>query len=218
VEDNFFQDLGAHSLLMARFSAELRKKLDISTVSMRDIYLNPTIDKLARYLDSVPEEMSDQPQRKSNREQFHVPSDLAYYGCGALQSAWYVGWGLAAIWIFVAGIVWSYGALPDLGEAYLRIVTFALGVSLLFSAIPIAVKWLLIGKWKQEAIPVWSLRYFRFWAVKSLVGTAPMARFGDPFYNLYLRLLGAKIGANTVIRCKRPPHAPILFQLEPTRS
>jgi non-ribosomal peptide synthetase-like protein len=205
VEDNFFQDLGAHSLLMARFSAELRKRLRISSVSMRDIYLNPTIDKLARYLDSVPKEMPDQPQRKSNREQFHVPSDLAYYGCGALQSAWYAGWGLAAVWILVAGIGWSYSALPDLGEAYLRIVAFVLGVSLLFSAIPVAVKWLLIGKWKQEAIPVWSLRYFRFWAVKSLVGTAPMALFGDPFYNLYLRLLGAKIGANTVIRCTRPP-------------
>jgi non-ribosomal peptide synthetase-like protein len=205
VEDNFFQDLGAHSLLMARFSAELRKKLDISTVSMRDIYLNPTIEKLARYLESLPQEASGQPQRMSNREQFHIPSDLSYYGCGALQFASYVVWSVAAIWLLVAGIDWSYNALPDLGESYLRVVVFVVGVSLLFSAIPIAAKWLLIGKWKQEAIPIWSLRYFRFWFVKTLVGSAPMAQFGDPFYNLYLRLLGAKIGANTVIRSRRRP-------------
>ena len=46
IEDNFFQDLGAHSLLMARFCSEIRKSLK-SDVSMRDIYLNPTIAKLA---------------------------------------------------------------------------------------------------------------------------------------------------------------------------
>jgi non-ribosomal peptide synthetase-like protein len=205
VEDNFFQDLGAHSLLMARFSAEIRKRLKIPAVSMRDIYLNPTIEKLARRLDSLLEETSSQPQRKATQESFYVPSDLAYYGCGALQFAWYVGWSALAIWLLVAGIDWTYSALPDPGEVYLRIVAFALGVSLLFSAIPIAAKWLLIGKWKQEAIPIWSLRYFRFWAIKGLIRSAPMARFGDPFYNLYLRLLGAKIGANTVIRSKRRP-------------
>ena len=52
VADNFFQDLGAHSLLMARFCSEIRKALNVSGVSMRDIYLNPTIEKLAAHLDA----------------------------------------------------------------------------------------------------------------------------------------------------------------------
>ena len=51
-EHNFFQDLGAHSLLMARFCAEIRKNPGMSNVSMRDIYMNPTIAKLAQHLDS----------------------------------------------------------------------------------------------------------------------------------------------------------------------
>ncbi len=34
------------------------------------------------------------------------------------------------------------------------------------NAIPVAAKWLLIGRWKEEVIPIWSLRYFRFWLVK----------------------------------------------------
>src|SRR5262249_50288935 len=34
IEDNFFQDLGAHSLLMARYGAEIRKRLKMSAVSM----------------------------------------------------------------------------------------------------------------------------------------------------------------------------------------
>src|SRR5258708_16563390 len=56
VEDNFFHDLGAHSLLMARFGAEVRKRLKISAVAMQDIYLNPTIEKMARHIHSLPED------------------------------------------------------------------------------------------------------------------------------------------------------------------
>ena len=89
------------------------------------------------------------------------------------------------------------------------------GSAVLFSAIPIAAKWLLIGKWKQEAIPIWSLRYFRFWAVKTLIRSAPMARFGGPIYNLYLRLLGAKIGANTVIQSTLVPVCTDLISIGP---
>ena len=95
--------------------------------------------------------------------------------------------------------------MPNYGETYLRVIAFSLGLTVFFSALPIALKWLLIGKWKQEAIPIWSLRYFRFWAMKGLIRSAPMAQFGGPIYNLYLRLLGAKIGANTVILSKITP-------------
>ena len=80
-------------------------------------------------------------------------------------------------------------------------MAFAVGSFVALTAIPIAAKWLLIGSWKEEAIPIWSLRYFRFWVVKTLVRSAPMALFaGSPIYNVYLRLLGAKIGRNTVIQ------------------
>jgi non-ribosomal peptide synthetase-like protein len=215
VKDNFFHDLGAHSLLMARFGAEIRKRLKISAVSMQDIYLNPTIEKLARYIDSLPDETSNQAERESNQESFHVPSDLAYYGCGALQLAWYLGWSAVGLWILVTGIRWTYAAMPDPGETYLRIVPFSVGLAVLFSAVPIALKWLLIGRWKQEAIPIWSLRYFRFWAVKTLIRSAPMALFGGPIYNLYLRLLGAKIGSNTVIHSALIPVCTDLISIGP---
>jgi len=205
VEDNFFQDLGAHSLLMARFGAEVRKRLRISAVSMQDIYQNPTVEKLARHIDSLPVEAATSAPRVSNKESFYVPSDAAYYGCGALQALWFLGWSAISLWIFVAGIRWTYAAMPDLGQTYLRLVAFALGLALLFSVLPIALKWLVIGRFKEEVIPVWSLRYFRFWAAKSFLRIAPIAYFGDPFYNLYLRLLGAKIGANTVIHSAAVP-------------
>ena len=53
----------------------------------------------------------------------------------------------------------------------------------------------------RRAMPLWSFAYFRFWAAKQLVHSAPANAFaGTPLYNLYLRLLGAKIGASAVDR------------------
>src|SRR3954453_3535676 len=46
-EDHFFDDLGADSMLMARFCARVRKRADLPSVSMPDIYKHPTIRSLA---------------------------------------------------------------------------------------------------------------------------------------------------------------------------
>src|SRR5262245_27992067 len=202
VEDNFFQDLGAHSLLMARFCSEIRKHLK-SDVSMRDIYLNPTIAKLATHLAAQTDDVAIETKP---RPPAHTPSDFAYYGCGALQLLYYAAYGLFGVWLLTTGFEWTYAAIDNTAEAYLRIVAFAVAAFVALNAIAIAAKWLLIGKWKEEAIPIWSLRYFRFWLVKDLIRNAPMALFvGSPIYNVYLRLLGAKVGRNTVIQSKLLP-------------
>ena len=50
VDSHFFADLGADSLVMAHFCARVRKREDLPSVSMRDIYRNPTIRSLAAAL------------------------------------------------------------------------------------------------------------------------------------------------------------------------
>src|SRR5712691_6234080 len=201
-EDNFFKDLGAHSLLMARFCAKIRQHPSLSDVSMRDIYLNPTIAKLAAHLGAA----VDESPAPTKQLPFRTPSNLEYYGCGALQLLFYSGYGLFGLWILCEGAIWTYAAIDNPAELYLRSVALAVGLFVALTALPIAAKWLLIGRWKQEAIPIWSLRYFRFWMVKTLVQSAPMAAFaGTPIYNAYLRLLGARIGRNTVILARFIP-------------
>jgi non-ribosomal peptide synthetase-like protein len=200
-EHHFFDDLGANSLLMARFCASIRKNPGMSNVSMRDIYTNPTIAKLADHLDCTVIEgfVATQP------EAFHVPSDFSYYTCGALQALFYACYGLLGLWIVDTGYEWAVAATGT-AEIYLRSVIFAAGSFVLLTSISIAAKWALIGKWKAESIPLWSLRYFRFWAVKTLIRSTPVMAFtGTPLYNLYLRLLGAKIGRNAVISCRYGP-------------
>jgi non-ribosomal peptide synthetase-like protein len=196
VEDHFFDDLGANSLLMARFCARIRQRAGMSHVSMRDIYLTPTVAKLAERLGHT----TDETVTTAKREPFHVPSNLAYYGCGALQLLFYAVSGLLGLWFFDVGLEWTYEAVDDPLSVYLRSVAVAVGSFLVLTVIPIGAKWLLIGRWEAESIPIWSLRYFRFWVVKTLVRSAPVVMFyGSPIYNLYLRLLGARIGSNAVL-------------------
>jgi acyl carrier protein len=50
VDSNFFDDLGADSMVMARFCARVRKRPDLPSVSIKDIYEHPTITSLAAAL------------------------------------------------------------------------------------------------------------------------------------------------------------------------
>jgi non-ribosomal peptide synthetase-like protein len=213
VTDDFFKDLGAHSLLMARFGAEIRKRMNLASVSMREIYLHPNLEELALRLESLPEESSVAAAGPSNRETFHQPSSPDYVLCGTLQMLVLLGVSLFSLWFFASGIIWTYGAMPNLVETYLRAVLYLMAFYMVYSAIPIVLKWVLIGRWREESIPIWSLRYFVFWVVKASTRSAPMALTKGPVLNLYLRLLGANIGVNAVISSNKIPVTTDLFSL-----
>ena len=199
-EHHFFDDLGANSLLMARVCAAIRRNPGISNVSMRDIYMYPTIAKLAHHLDS-----STDGSVATKPEPFHVPSNLSYVTCGALQIGFFAAYLLFGLWIFIAGIQWTT-ASDSMVELYARSVAFGAGMFVALTVVPVAAKWLLIGRFKAQSIPIWSFAYFRFWAVKTLMRTSPAAAFiGTPLYNAYLRLMGARIGRNVILRCQFAP-------------
>jgi len=204
-KDHFFDEMGANSLLMARFCAVIRKNPGMSAASMRDIYMNPTIAGLATHLES-----SLGGFVATKREPFHVPSNLAYYACGALQLAFYAAYALFGLWVLDTGYQWATATESAL-EIYARSVVFAAGSFVALTAISIVAKWALIGRFKAQSIPIWSFAYFRFWVVKTMMRTAPVIAFtGTPIYNAYLRLMGAKIGRNVVMSCR---HAPVCADL-----
>ena len=47
VDGNFFDDLGADSMVMARFCARVRKRSDLRPVSMKDVYQHPSVRSLS---------------------------------------------------------------------------------------------------------------------------------------------------------------------------
>src|SRR5438046_6383910 len=50
VDSHFFEELGADSLVMAHFCARARKRGDLPSISMQDVYRHPTIRSLAAAL------------------------------------------------------------------------------------------------------------------------------------------------------------------------
>src|SRR5258708_10620514 len=54
VDSHFFDELGADSLVMAHFCARVRKRGNLPSVSMKDVYAHPTIGSLAAALADVP--------------------------------------------------------------------------------------------------------------------------------------------------------------------
>jgi aryl carrier-like protein len=80
-DSHFFDDLGADSMVMAQFCARVRKRDDLPSVSIKQVYANPTIRSLAAALDGA---AAAQPEPR--REQLATPASTAQYVlCGALQ-------------------------------------------------------------------------------------------------------------------------------------
>ena len=110
------------------------------------------------------------------------------------------------MWAINDGLNWIYDALDEPLQLYLSCVALSAAVFFGMSGFAVIAKWVLIGRWKAEAFPIWGLRYFRFWVVKTLIRTAPVVLFrGSPLYSIYLRLLGTKLGHNAVIESNSVP-------------
>jgi non-ribosomal peptide synthetase-like protein len=202
-DSHFFEDLGADSLVMAKFCARVRKRGDLPSVSMRDVYRYPTVRSLAAAL-AVPSAGRTRPPVSSAIEPPTRTRASEYIACGALQALFFLGYSYFAVLAIAAGYAWVSGGSGAV-EIYLRLILAGSAGFFALSAIPIAAKWALIGRWKERHIRVWTLSYIRFWIVKTLVRSSPAARLfiGTPLYGLYLRALGARIGPGAVIfsRC-----------------
>jgi non-ribosomal peptide synthetase-like protein len=213
VTSDFFAELGTSSLVMARYSARLRERGDLPPVSIRDIYLHPTVRALATAIaDGEPgpavAPAGDGPALPAP---IGTPRPLL---CGALQlvaALIYAGvFGVA----FDAGASWLNAANSIL-SAYGRAVAIGSITLLVAGLLPIAAKWILIGRFTPRRIRIWSLAYLRFWIVKTLLAYNPMARLlsGTSLHGLYLRALGARIGAGATILTRHEPIATDLLSV-----
>ena len=215
VDSHFFDDLGADSMVMARFCARVRKQADLPTVSMKDIYQHPTIRSLATAFaepvsapaeSSVPSSIEVATHAARGKRDREAPIDKPRYVlCGALQLLFFLGYSYLAAFVMVVGYEWI-SAGSGLIDVYLRSVLFGAVGFLGVCTLPILAKWVLIGRWRPQRIRIWSLAYLRFWVVKTLVRSNPLVLFvGSPLYVLYLRALGAKVGRGVAIFSRTVP-------------
>lgn len=66
----------------------------------------------------------------------------------------------------------------------------------------IAAKWLILGRYKEGLYPMWGGYHTRWWLVQKIVDVCGLGLFSQSSYthNLYLRLMGAKIGKNVSLK------------------
>jgi len=210
---DFFDELGASSLLMARFVAALP---DGTTASMREIYENRTLRRLAAVVDGAREGARGVPEPESLDLGDRRPGRPRYALCGAFQLLAFCGLiGLVAF-ALDAGSSWmseGHGA----GGVLQRAVVFGAALQAGLAVLPVAAKWALIGRWKPRRVTIWSLAYARFWVVKSLLVASPLGLLsvGTPLYNLYLRALGAKVGRGAVLLTGHLPVCTDLLTIGP---
>ena len=208
-EDHFFEDLGVDSLLMAEFSAQLRDVLGRESLAMADIYAQPSVRGLAGLVQALPavmvKDIDPAGPRPAAATAPHIATRAAYLGCGVAQAV------LALAFAYAHGAAWWYGwhwMLEAHGplQIYTRTVLFTTSYFLAAAALPIVLKWLLVGRWRAQTVPVWSGAYLRFWTVKTLVRSNPLVLFaGTPLYVLYLRLLGANVAWSAQVGLRQPP-------------
>jgi acyl carrier protein len=181
VDSHFFDDLGADSLVMAHFCARVRKRADLPSVSIKEVYRHPTISNLATAVTDATPVTASVP---ASTEVATPAGTSQYVLCGALQFLSMLGYFYLTALVFARGYDWI-SAGSGLIDFYVRSVLVG-GVSFLaFCTLPILAKWMLIGRWKPQQIRIWSLGYVRFWVVKTLVRSNPLVLFaGSPIYVL----------------------------------
>ncbi|WP_432075670.1 Pls/PosA family non-ribosomal peptide synthetase [Streptomyces wuyuanensis] len=228
-DGNFFTDLGADSMVMAQFCARVRKRDDLPTVSMKDVYRSPTIRGLVAELDlpqGGPATAADRSGASaepatgapagvtSGAEASEAPAGVRtwqYVLCGALQLLFFLGMSFLAALVLTRGYEWIRDGSGPAG-IYLRSALFAGAGFTALCLVSVVAKWLLVGRFRPGRFPVWSFGYLRFWCVKALIRTSPMRLFvGTPLYVLYLRALGAKIGRDAAIFSRNVPVCPDLL-------
>jgi len=204
VDSQFFDDLGMSSLLVAHFCARARERAQLPQLSVRDVYLHPTIRSLAT---AVTGAAAVTGCLAGAQEPGKVPraGTAQYVTCGVAQSLAFLASLFAGAAVLSLGYTWISGS-SGLAGLYLRSLACGAAAFSLLCGLPVLAKWTLVGRWKPQQISVWSLPYLRFWLVKTLVQADPLVLFsGSPVYSLYLRALGAGIGRRVVIFSRTVP-------------
>ncbi len=205
VNSDFFQHLGGHSLLAAKIVSASRHYPEMATMSLIDLYENPTIKQLARKFYKINKNKDEHSSaEKPNHAALESDANLStrYRLCGLMQViGTYFLQGLKSWQILLFVLIFTYLldkhlllSLEDI--EFLLCILFVLPLVLL--TISISAKWILLGRLKPGNYPLWGWFYVRWWFVSRIQETvAPVTSLvGSPLINLYCRLMGAKIGKN----------------------
>jgi amino acid adenylation domain-containing protein len=197
VEQDFFLDLGGHSLIAAQMTAVLRSRTDLD-LAVRDVYAYPTVRKLGAYLAQLPRTAD----ATGSPHKLPAGTELARNRCGPATTLLQAFILLATLALQSVPLAVAVPFIDDLLRGRLPLsailVMPPLGLPMLWLvllAISIGGKWLIIGRYRPGSYPLWGSYYVRWWLVarlQALSGAGLLA--GTPLMSLYYRLMGATVG------------------------
>jgi non-ribosomal peptide synthetase-like protein len=204
VTDQFFDDLGGHSLRAALATSRLRENPNMNSLSVSDIYKYQTIEKLAEVVKERMKNTEASPASKEAKKVREFPW-LSHKICGLFQAAsMYLVYLIGSIPFLAIFLYVFYG--NDFLKALLSVNILILYVAVLLLYLPVSMtlsvlmKWIMIGRYKEGDYPVWGLYYFRVWFAGLFQSLVPVPLLtGSPLISIYLRLMGTKVGKNCYI-------------------
>lgn len=194
--DDFFADLGGYSLMASRFISVIRSDYGFPSISVLDIYENPTIRSFATVIDrqtkseaKTAEFHQVDPRRYVRAKNWQALGIFALYG---IQGFFWLGPVVTAIYVSNHGV-------SDFNSLIIGLLLHAFSVPALL-LMAIAVKWLVGGRFKEGSYPIWGRTFLRWWFVHRVIAMAPVAFItGTPLAAAYLRALGAKVGKDVFL-------------------
>ncbi|GAB3638248.1 non-ribosomal peptide synthetase [Hymenobacter arcticus] len=205
VTDDFF-DIGGNSLLASLIISELRQQPDFQGLSVKEMYTRRTIEALAAAMAAAASAQAAAPAAEPALANSVVRANTATRLATAILQ-------LVSVALFYAVPVFflnlSLHFRPVFAE-WSWVELIAAGIASVVLYVPlacllvVAVKWLIIGRFRAGEYPLWGFYYYRFWVVKKLVEAAPVQLLSaTPFLAVFYRLLGAKIGKNVYLGTTR---------------
>ncbi|MER7839122.1 Pls/PosA family non-ribosomal peptide synthetase [Streptomyces sp. NPDC096040] len=221
LEDDFFCDLGGHSMTAARLISRMRQDPQLQQVAMRDLYDHPTLESLASFVATAraAEPTAERAALEAAPASLHH-STLRVMACGAAQIAGLYLWlllpSLAIVVLFyrlfrswhVPQPTFTAGLLAHLVQ--MPVSTFTLleagWLAITLFVLPLPVSRLLLAGVRPGRYPLWGVTYWRFWLQSKLLALTPLRLLaGSPLLSPCLRLLGARVGRNCHLQAVLAP-------------
>ncbi|MBV9019961.1 MAG: amino acid adenylation domain-containing protein [Ktedonobacteraceae bacterium] len=208
VEDDFFCDLGGHSLTAARLISQLRRQPELQGLSIGDLYAQTTIRTLARFIETdlaaPTQQQPATPQRPTPRQH----STARVLGCGLVQFVVLYSW-MFLLTAPLLGLLYAVSLLLGLPTSGLLTGSSILAHHSGFELLASTVVWFGVtivllpavgGRVIMRGVrpgwyPLWGVTYLRWWFYNKVLALSPVSLLaGSPLLPPYLRLLGARLG------------------------
>lgn len=200
--DDFFTELGGHSMLAAQMVTKVREVVGVD-VALREVYQNPTLGELASFLEKqdvkgedeepAARPKQDRPVGGLNRPSVAVIQAFGIYGIYAILTT------LALGSFYLVWRAWTHPTMSTADTVTWISAVVILGFPVLILS-SVVIKWAVIGRYREGAYPIGGSYYLRWWFVtryQALSGTGFLS--GTPLLSLYFRLMGAKVGKGCVL-------------------